>query len=1816
MAVPVPHLNTVYTISPSATVQPDTLPASWWPDPVTITGTTSAGRYSAVQTSDAGGNPKTWSGGIPVTGVSLVVSPGAGEQLIAATSADNWQHWTATFTPNVRGVVAIEIVPSVDRSGIPDPVDPIETTTTTVTVNGSPAQAYSGTLTVNVPAVTAISQPANGTALAVGDSGIDVIVTATTTDAAQVRGGLSVQVEWTDVVPGANPPIVARSAPLSAAGSTWSGTAHLGALPLGPRALTVRCQRAAAGEATAQGTATVTVTQSDAGAPHIVVNSPPAGETIALPASGSTSVTLQGTTMDTQSGMAGGQATTEWATMPGGPWAAVVPTAAGNFSSWTASIPITAAGTVVVYVRATDNAGNAAAAPLQWTANVVPAYTPSSVADRISEREYLQALLEFAVGQVTAGAAGGATSAQLTSLLGQPFTDISVPGAAADAASAAVNVLRVPIELLRGYLAAATVTVPESAELPARFTAYQSLLAALGTSFAELRLARAGTTAERAALAARLGVTLSASRPDELDQLCLDPQTLTEAQLGVMFGWPSTSSATPLVPAAPGLLQAWQLATQLQAWLSSDAGSTLFVVADPDVITAADVLGHTAQTTRITGLLTSRAGDLQGQHDVLAGTLTTQTGAHAADTAIFAALLDQGVPGFDLAGTSAADAAGDDVSATLAAAGLTRSGFSYLGQLDTLAGTGLVTDDEWTALIDVLVGAYRRRSYATWAAQETGLVVGPDYFVDSGVGTGLSTYRIEATARPDWVALVQARAAQRAALLQTNASALAAADAAALPVLRDALLAAAQQHIDPTGKVDAAGALTSRYQLDFAQSGALTTTRMSQAVASLQAVLLLVRSGDIAQVPDASTWTLTNSPAQFDDAWAWLGSIDSWQAAMVTYLFPEAALDPAQFGATPGAATASAAFTAFTSAIETLADLTPGDAATHVNSYATSNASWVPAAGASGVVYLSGRGAPHQATLAGWSASVAAAGGADAALEMFWAVPMLVAQRLQAAGHYQDALDWYWVVLPYNELSARAAYHEINTELAAAPQRPSVPFPATWTANLDPIAVARQRLTSAPFARATISQIAACLAAYADAEFTAETAGSLAHARDLYLTASGLLAHPVLVPLQPTEPGEGNFEIPQVDALRQRIASQLSKLRGGRNIAGLLRTSAGADGDNAGVPEPTPYHYKVLLTRAQQLTAQSAQVEALYLSLLEKLDAGTLKLQEAANAASIANLQLNVHADQVAAAIAGQAAAQAQVTKAQAMIDTYQANIDAPPNQYEQALLSNYSDMRNAADTLAGVDAAIGIAQAVSNFNLVDPATWVGVATGIVALGVKDGVQAWVNNIQSQEQANSLQSSIENRRQEWRIQLSSSTQDLAIAQAQTAVAADQTALALADQQVAQAQSDQAAQTFTTLQNQFTNPSLYRWMSDAVGSVYSYFLSQATAVARLSQQQLAFDRAEAPGSFIATDYWQPPGQLNSANSDTKGMTGAERLSADLAQLDAYAFSSDSRQLNLTQSFSLAQLMPADFFAFRQTGELSFATPMALFDADFPGHYRRRISQVRLSMVALVPPSRGIRATLFNVGVSRTVVQGEAGSFSTVTLRRDPCTVAVTSPQNAKGVFDLDPQPDLILPFEGLGVDTSWQLSLPRAANPFDYSTIADVIVTIDHTALIDYGYRARVIDALNASRARGGDVVCSLARDFPDAWYTVNNPAAGSARSAALTLDSSNFPLTIDPATLLSTNVSARLLGTGALSGVTVTVAFTSAQTGSTVQAQGQTDADGQLRGISLTALAGGAPTGTWTLTFDDTADAIFATGAVTDVLLAVTWSATGLAWSA
>lgn len=108
-----------------------------------------------------------------------------------------------------------------------------------------------------------------------------------------------------------------------------------------------------------------------------------------------------------------------------------------------------------------------------------------------------------------------------------------------------------------------------------------------------------------------------------------------------------------------------------------------------------------------------------------------------------------------------------------------------------------------------------------------------------------------------------------------------------------------------------------------------------------------------------------------------------------------------------------------------------------------------------------------------------------------------------------------------------------------------------------------------------------------------------------------------------------------------------------------------------------------------------------------------------------------------------------------------------------------------------------------------------------------------------------------------------------------------------------------------------------------------------------------------------------------------------------------------------------------------------------------------------------------------------------------LNRSPEAIAFTSPLNATGLFELEPESGLLLPFEGMGVDAVWQLELPKPANPFDYQTIADVLLTIEYTALNSYEYRQQVIKTFDSELS--SDRSFSFQQQFPDQWYDLNNP---------------------------------------------------------------------------------------------------------------------------
>ena len=65
-----------------------------------------------------------------------------------------------------------------------------------------------------------------------------------------------------------------------------------------------------------------------------------------------------------------------------------------------------------------------------------------------------------------------------------------------------------PIEILRTDLADGHITASAAGQTAYLSAAYQMLLAGLGTSYAELRVARGADSGDRMALAARIGIPL------------------------------------------------------------------------------------------------------------------------------------------------------------------------------------------------------------------------------------------------------------------------------------------------------------------------------------------------------------------------------------------------------------------------------------------------------------------------------------------------------------------------------------------------------------------------------------------------------------------------------------------------------------------------------------------------------------------------------------------------------------------------------------------------------------------------------------------------------------------------------------------------------------------------------------------------------------------------------------------------------------------------------------------------------------------------------------------------------------------------------------------------------------------------------------------------------------------------------------------------------------------------------------------------------------------------------------------------------------
>lgn len=545
-------------------------------------------------------------------------------------------------------------------------------------------------------------------------------------------------------------------------------------------------------------------------------------------------------------------------------------------------------------------------------------------------------------------------------------------------------------------------------------TAYSTLLRQHGTSEVELRLSRSASEDQRLALANRLGITLStppAGQPDELSLLLLDPDELTPQALHDLFGFSDPQDGGWGSGQDPALITAWRLSALRRRWRVEDHGETPSgapprpPMVDPEIVTASDLRDATSPAARA---LATRNEWRQSQLTALRGLRGTNN-----DKEAVAAAIKNVLDGVDLDALNAERRAGHDVSAALAANSLSLPGLYRILQIRALADAGPIRTAEWEDLLTELVHVLRLRNWQTWRQEEKtrDIVIDPDIFQ---IGEAPVPVYFDRPGRQSWTDRLLARQTAVESALGAQASALAAADAASMPKLRDALVAA----LDPgIGFSETTNVLTSILFIDVGAGGQDVTSRLGQAAESVQSLVGALRANRLTPpvvwptLPQAS-WQLRKSAdyprAKFDEEWRWMGAFGAWQAAVSVFFRPELLLLPTLRPDPSGA---------FVELVKALsadgADLTPQRARTLATAF---KAKLTPDQAhdivtidklvltdqlePAGIADL----ATDQATLL--KQYTALRDVPRHLLEALWLVPLQLAVALSRAGQHQAALDW------------------------------------------------------------------------------------------------------------------------------------------------------------------------------------------------------------------------------------------------------------------------------------------------------------------------------------------------------------------------------------------------------------------------------------------------------------------------------------------------------------------------------------------------------------------------------------------------------------------------------------------------------------------------------------------------------------------------------------------------------------------------------------------------------------------------------------------
>lgn len=396
-----------------------------------------------------------------------------------------------------------------------------------------------------------------------------------------------------------------------------------------------------------------------------------------------------------------------------------------------------------------------------------------------------------------------------------------------------------------------------------------------------------------------------------------------------------------------------------------------------------------------------------------------------------------------------------------------------------------------------------------------------------------------------------------------------------------------------------------------------------------------------------------------------------------------------------------------------------------------------------------------------------------------------------------------------------------------------------------------------------------------------------------------------------------------------------------------------------------------------------------------------------------------------------------------------------------------------------------------------------------------------------------IQAGYDRRMEDWMFQAEQAKAELKQLSIQVKAAEIRKTLSESDLETHTVQIENNKEIGDFMKDKFSNDELYSWMVKETSKIYFEAYQMAYDMAKKAekayQYELGFDDSN---SYINFGYW---------DSLKKGLLAGEKLHQDLKRMDIAYTDKNKRDIELTKRVSLAMLNPDALEQLRISGKCDFEIPEMLFDLDHPGHYRRRIKAVTVSIPCVTGPYSGVTGKLSLLGNRiRSSQYPGSGTYEYDGINDSRFihnitgiqSIATSRGQDDSGMFELSFKDSRYLPFEGAGAISSWRFELPfvhdGSATPkprlrqFDYNTISDLVLTVHYTArdagsILKAAAENNIIDRVNtwltetAGTETGLFRVFSLKHEFPTELHQFLNPVSGSDHEVTLDITNRHFP---------------------------------------------------------------------------------------------------------